>query len=118
ENSQDFDVVASASTDAELSGLIVAGKARVGIKIPRDFSERLEAGRPAQVLLLVDGSESSVAAEAVASGNALALRSSLARVLGDRPLPVECRPRILFNPDTRSANFFIPGLMVVMCQMM
>jgi ABC-2 type transport system permease protein len=70
------------------------------------------------VLLLVDGSESSVAAEAVASGNALALRSSLARVLGDRPLPVECRPRILFNPDTRSANFFIPGLMVVMCQMM
>ena len=25
---------------------------------------------------------------------------------------------MLFNPDTRSANFFIPGLMVVMCQMM
>jgi len=33
-------------------------------------------------------------------------------------LPVEARPRILFNPDTRSANFFIPGLLVVMCQMM
>src|SRR5262249_27004723 len=26
--------------------------------------------------------------------------------------------RVLFNPDTRSANFFIPGLMVVLCQMM
>ncbi len=25
---------------------------------------------------------------------------------------------MLFNPDTRSANFFIPGLMVVLCQMM
>jgi ABC-2 type transport system permease protein len=25
---------------------------------------------------------------------------------------------VLFNPDTRSANFFIPGLMVVLCQMM
>jgi len=33
-------------------------------------------------------------------------------------LPIEARPRVLFNPDTRSANFFIPGLMVVMCQMM
>ena len=33
-------------------------------------------------------------------------------------LAIEMRPRILFNPDTRSANFFIPGLMVVMCQMM
>ena len=25
---------------------------------------------------------------------------------------------MLFNPDTRSANFFIPGLMVFLCQMM
>ena len=25
---------------------------------------------------------------------------------------------MLFNPDTRSANFFIPGLLVVMCQLM
>src|SRR5262249_22232872 len=23
-----------------------------------------------------------------------------------------------FNPDTRSANFFVPGLMVILCQMM
>ena len=33
-------------------------------------------------------------------------------------MPVESRPRVLFNPDTRSPNFFIPGLMVVLCQMM
>jgi len=39
-------------------------------------------------------------------------------VLGDKALPVEARPRVLFNPDTRSANFFIPGLLVVMCQLM
>jgi ABC-2 type transport system permease protein len=25
---------------------------------------------------------------------------------------------VLFNPDTRSANFFVPGLMVILCQMM
>ena len=68
--------------------------------------------------MLVDGTESSIAAEAVNVSNAIALRESLARILGDRPLPVEARPRVLFNPDTRSANFFIPGLMVVMCQMM
>jgi len=67
---------------------------------------------------LVDGTESSVAAEAVNVGNALALSESLDRVLGERSLPVDCRPRVLFNPDTRSANFFIPGLMVILCQMM
>jgi ABC-2 type transport system permease protein len=70
------------------------------------------------VLVLVDGSVSSVAGEAVNVANAIALRESLSRVLGGRTLPVETRPRVLFNPDTRSANFFIPGLMVVMCQMM
>jgi ABC-2 type transport system permease protein len=118
ENSKDFDVVAHVSTDEELSRAIVAGRARVGIKIPADYSQQLESGQTAQVLILVDGTESSVAAEAVATGNAIALQESLERALGDRQLPVESRPRVLFNPDTRSANFFIPGLLVILCQMM
>jgi ABC-2 type transport system permease protein len=59
-----------------------------------------------------------VAGEIVNVSNAITLRESLLRILGERKLPVEARPRVLFNPDTRSANFFIPGLMVVMCQMM
>jgi ABC-2 type transport system permease protein len=118
ENSEDFRIVGRVFSDEEMSQAIVAGKARVGIKIPRDYSQRLEAGQTAQILILVDGSESTVAAEAVNVGNALALRESLQRALGDKQLPVEARPRVLFNPDTRSANFFIPGLMVIMCQMM
>jgi ABC-2 type transport system permease protein len=118
ENSEDITIVGQVFSDEEMSRAIVAGKARVGIKIPRDFSQRLEAGQTAQMLVLVDGSESSVAAEAVNVGNALALRESLQRALGGKALPVEARPRVLFNPDTRSANFFIPGLMVIMCQMM
>jgi ABC-2 type transport system permease protein len=118
ENSRDFRVVRQVWSDTEASRLIVAGKARVGIIIPENYSRRLEAGQTAQILVLVDGTESSVAAEAVNVSNAITLRESLARVLGDRQLPGEARPRVLFNPDTRSANFFIPGLMVVMCQMM
>jgi ABC-2 type transport system permease protein len=118
ENSEDFDLVARVHSEEELRRLIVAGKVRVGILIPRDYSRQLEAGRTAQVLVLVDGSESSVASEAVNVSSALALRESLDRALGDHSLPVESRPRMLFNPDTRSPNFFIPSLMVVMCQMM
>jgi ABC-2 type transport system permease protein len=117
-NTQDFTVVSEVFTDRELNEAIVAGKARVGIKIPEDYSRRLLAGETAQVLVVVDGSESSVAGQVVNVSNAIALKESLQQVLGEKPLPVEARPRILFNPDTRSANFFIPGLMVVMCQMM
>jgi ABC-2 type transport system permease protein len=118
ENSEDFTVVARVFSDDELHRAIVAGTGRVGVKVPGDYSRRLQAGQTAQVLILVDGSESSVAAEAVNVGNAIALRESLERALGNQPLPVDSRPRVLFNPDTRSADFFVPGLMVVLCQMM
>jgi ABC-2 type transport system permease protein len=118
ENSEDFTIVARVYSDEELHHAIVTGEAHVGIKVPSDYSQRLQAGQTAQLLILVDGSESSVAAEAVNVGNAIALRESLDRALGDKPLPVDSRPRVLFNPDTRSANFFVPGLMVVLCQMM
>ncbi len=118
ENTHDFQVVGQVSNDEQMSREIVAGRAHVGIKIPEDYSRQITAGQTAQLLVVVDGSQSSVAAEAVSVGNALALRESLRNVLGNRPLPVEARPQILFNPDTRSANYFIPGLLVVMCQMM
>jgi ABC-2 type transport system permease protein len=118
ENSEDFTIVSRVYSDEDLSQAIVAGKALVGVKIPADYSQRLQAGQTAQILILVDGSESTVAAEAVNVGNAIALRESLERALRGKPLPVDSRTRVLFNPDTRSANYFIPGLMVVLCQMM
>ena len=118
ENSQDFKLIGEVFTDRELSEAIVSGRAHVGIKIPEDYSRQIQAGQTAQLLVLVDGSQSSVASEAVSVGNAIALRESMKQILGARPMPVEMRPEILFNPDTRSANFFIPGLLVVMCQMM
>src|SRR6202040_4436920 len=92
ENSEDFQIVMEVFSDEALSRAIVAGKARVGIKIPEDYSRRLEAGQTAQLLVIVDGSESSVAGEALNVGNAIALRESLERLLGNRPLPVEARP--------------------------
>ncbi len=118
ENSKDFRIVKEVFSDAEMNYMIVSGKAQVGIKIPEDFSRLIEAKRSAQILVLVDGSQSSVAGEALNVSNAIALQESLKQFLVDRQLLIESRPRILFNPDTRSANFFIPGLMVVMCQMM
>jgi len=118
ENTDDFVIVGEAYSDVDLTQSIISGRAHVGIKIPEDYSRQTLAGETAQLLVLVDGSQSSIAGTAVNDGNAIALRESLKQVLGNRPLPVETRPVILFNPDTRSANYFIPGLLVVMCQMM
>src|SRR5262249_1846841 len=110
-NSKDFKIVEYVYSDSALNQAIVAGRARVGIKIPENYSRRLQANDKAEILVLVDGSESSIAGEALNVSNAIALRESLSRVLTTGDLPVEARPRILFNPDTRSPNFFLPGLM-------
>src|SRR5262249_37655290 len=79
---------------------------------------KIESRQTAVFKVVVDGSESSVAGEALNVSNALALRESLTRLSPTGELPVERRPQLLFNPDTRSANFFIPGLMVGMPQLM
>lgn len=121
ENSGDFMVVSHCQSEVAATAAIVAGKAQVGIIIPSDFSQKLEAGQQSPYALLVDGTVSSVASAAVNVGNALALRLSLERGMNGqshRQPIVEARPRVLFNPDTRSANFFLPGLMVVIAQMM
>src|SRR5947199_3342389 len=62
ENSTSFKVVGTVRTDEELNRAIVAGKARIGIKIPHDYSRQLDARQSAQLLVLVDGSESNAAA--------------------------------------------------------
>jgi ABC-2 type transport system permease protein len=114
-NSDTFDVVRYVQSDNQMNDMIVAGKARVGIKIPVDYSDRLLHDMTAQVLVLVDGSDSSVASTAVNVSNAIGLDESLRRVLNDRDvMPVDMRPKMLFNPDSRSPNFFLPGLTAIM----
>ncbi len=117
QNTKSFDIVRMVYSDDQLTEAIIRGTARVAIKIPANYSRDLEAGRPTTIQVLVDGTVSSVAGEAVNVSNALALRTSIEQ--GGQAVPaVEVRPVVLFNPDTRSPNFFIPGLLVVLCQMM
>jgi drug efflux transport system permease protein len=111
-NSDTFRVVASVQNDKGLNDAIVGGQARVGVKIPWDYSDQLLKKGTAQVLVLIDGSDSSVAGQAINVATAIGLDESLKRVLSERQvLPVEIRPQLLFNPASRSPNFFLPGLM-------
>jgi ABC-2 type transport system permease protein len=97
---------------------IRSGKARVGIRIPYDYARRLQDGTGATVLVLVDGSDSTVAAQTISTATGVALQQSLLRVLPDGTMPVEVRPSVLYNPATRSANFFVPGLVAILLQVM
>jgi ABC-2 type transport system permease protein len=117
-NTSYFDVVAHAASRAELYEMIVAGSASVGIEIPPDYARRRLAGRPADVLVAIDGSDSSISSQTLAAANGLALARSLEETLGGRApfesLRLRVHPVMLFNPDSRTANLLIPGLIAIL----
>jgi len=114
-NSDTFHVVRYVNNDQQMNDLIVGGRARVGIKIPVDYSDKLMHQMSAQVLVLIDGSDSSVAGQAINVTTAIGLDESLRRALvANASSAVEMRPKLLFNPDSRSPNFFLPGLTAIL----
>ena len=105
------------SSRPELRQAIVAGHAQVGIEIPPDFARRRQQGVPADFLVLIDGSDNSIASQALSASTGLAFSRSLeealvrAHMTGPSLLP---HPVMLFNPDSRSANLLIPGLVSIL----
>jgi ABC-2 type transport system permease protein len=89
----------------------------VGVEIPPDYGRRRLAGRPADVLVLIDGSDSSISSQTLAASNGVALARSLRELgAGDNMerLSIRLHPVLLFNPDSRSANLLIPGLVAIL----
>lgn len=116
-NTSYFDIVAYAPSHAALKELIVAGRASVGVEIPPDYARRRLNAQPADVLVLVDGSDSTISSAALAAANGLALSRSLTEIAqraGVSDLPIQLHPLFLFNPDSRSANLLIPGLVAIL----
>ena len=116
--SQDFDLVYAASSREQLHRLIVADKVKIAVDIPPNFSTDVSSGRPVQIQVLIDGSDSSIADEALASATAIgsALSAQFDPRLQVMPQLIDVRPRMLFNPSLRSSNFLVPGLIGVIMQ--
>src|SRR5258706_10451643 len=101
---------------AALQHAIVAGHAQVAVEIPPDYARNLAAGRQADVLVMIDGSDSSIANQALSAATGVALVSSLQQLVErakQQPL-IETHPVMMFNPDMRSANLLIPGLIAIL----
>ena len=116
-NTSYFEVVTFAMSREEMRREIVSGRASVGIEIPPEYARRRLDGQPADFLVLIDGSDSSIANQTLSAANGLALSRSvdeLSRKAGGVPLPMRPFPQMLFNPDSRSANLLIPGLIAVL----
>lgn len=125
-NSRFFDIRGQAADLGAIERAIDGGRMRVGIVIPPDFAEALQAGRSAQVQVIVDASDPLVARSAIATAEAIGQVGSLEIVTRQlaragspvRGLPLEVRTRAWYNPDLRSVNFMVPGLLAVILSML
>ena len=119
-----FDFLASSETDVNQA--IEAGKAKVGVIIPPSYHKDVTAGRTAQVAVLIDGSDPTVA-NAVLSVSILVGQSQGASIrteqLANRGYarsgasPLEVRTRVLYNPDMLSSYNMVPGLIAMILMM-
>ncbi len=118
-NTETFRIVGEVQNVEEMASEIRKGRASVGMQIPPHFTRDLRAGHPAQVQVLIDGSNSTTALQALNTALGVALTQSvemMMRETGRRAVPVEIRPQMLYNPTMRSPNFFVPGVIGIVLQ--
>lgn len=112
-NTESFRVVGYVDSADSMSDSIRRGEAYFGIQIPPDYSRDLRAGRSAQVQVVIDGSSSTIALQALQTSLQIGFRDSaeiVTREAGRTTLPVEVRPQVLYNPDMLSPHFYVPGV--------
>ncbi|MDR1768961.1 MAG: ABC transporter permease [Propionibacteriaceae bacterium] len=117
-----FDVVEHGSSMDDVDAAFLKGAARVAVIVPAGFERTVKSGERAEVAVLVDGSEPnsarvgqlySVALNQLFSAD---LTSDWAARQGldlSAATGLDPRVRTWYNPDRRSSDFLIPGLMVV-----
>ena len=132
-NTRKFRIVGHVTDEESFDRALASGNARVGIRIPPDYTDRLLRQRQTAIAMVIDGSDSQVATTAQSTAKMLAFVLSYrrAKLMGDSlqialpratsgakgTMPIEIRTRLLYNPDLLSARFFVPGLVGIILQL-
>ncbi|HTQ11902.1 MAG TPA: ABC transporter permease [Fimbriimonadaceae bacterium] len=105
---QYLDFVGSIDTPDQAAQMLRSGAARVAVTIPPGFGRTAAKGGNPQVGVMIDGSDAQVSVRA-----RFAFVGSPGPPAPGAPIP---RINVLFNPDSKTVNFMIPGLLVVVLQ--
>jgi ABC-2 type transport system permease protein len=122
DGSRYFSVRGYIDSELEMDYAINSGRALCVLVVPRDFAQKLAAGRAAEVQFIIDGSDSNTAtialsyAQAVSQTYSQNLLFQTIRLSGlpEPKLPLKTEPRVWFNEDLESKNFIVPGLIAVL----
>ncbi|MDY0020815.1 MAG: ABC transporter permease [Anaerolineae bacterium] len=122
-----FDVTLWVQDEAQVIRAIDEGVVRAGIVIPPDFASQTERGG-AQVLILLDGSDSFTVQSGYSAAAAIAQARATQMLLeqfgragargGGITLPVVTASHILYNPDMDDMVFLVPAIAAAILQLM
>ena len=117
-NSTYFDRVADLPAGADLERMTEMREAKAILVIPERFSEDLAAGRTGRIQMILDGTDATTASTVLGYAAAIVAEANLEivsrafRAAGSGEVPaIRYEPRVWYNPELRSTNFLVPGLM-------
>jgi len=119
-----FDINYYIDDEEELTRLVDGGRVRAGMIIPAGYSRSLGRTHKAEVAFIIDGSDPNVARTAFSAAQGVGQAQSvelIQEILGIDPEEqpgIEVRPRVWYNPEMRSANFMIPGVIAMILQLL
>jgi len=105
-----FDVVAAPQSEEDVQSVLDRSQAHAVVRVLPGFARDLVRGRPTEVQVLLDGTNSNTAS-LVASYAAAVIGAFSADQVANQPvINVAARTRVWFNPELRSRNYFVPGV--------
>lgn len=115
EGSGYFAITSLPGTPEAMGYLLDRGEVLVAIQINRGFSRDIKKGIPAALQVLVDGTDSNSALIAMGYVSTIVDRFSrdLAMPAGVTAERTDFRTRVWYNPDLKSRNFFLPGVIAL-----
>jgi drug efflux transport system permease protein len=121
-NTSYFDLVGHVGSFEEARAAIDQERAKVAVLFKSDYSRSVKRGS-AEIGVLVDASDPLLASSALSASAQVGLDMNI-EVIGEQltatggvTAPYDVRVRALYNPDLRSANYIVPGLIGVILTM-
>jgi ABC-2 type transport system permease protein len=110
-----FHVAERLSAYGQVDDRLTRGTVAAVLVVPAGFQRDLAAGRPSPVQLAVDGSDANTATIAIGYAEAIVAGRSIQILADGRALrpSVTADTRVWYNPELRSRNMIVPGLIAV-----
>ncbi len=99
--------------ERDIENELDSGAAKVAVMIPTDFSKKIRSGGTPKLGVIIDGSDANTAMIAQGYLTGIVTQFSSRFATASLRLPIDVRTRVWYNPDLKSRNFIIPGLIAV-----